>query len=150
MEKFKDIMVNRVGISANSYLKTTEIIKEILPKKNYQIIKNNLIEIDKKETIKNPKLIIPKFTRLFGNWNYQKILINPKENNILGESVVFESFFEELSIPIEIATPEKLKYYDCFLYQKDEIITFDTQESLPLTMISIGKDYLKDFIFQKN
>jgi hypothetical protein len=151
MEKFKNIIVKRQGTTSDSFLITKDIISEIKPKKNYILKNNKLLETNLLTNLKTKtNLSQVKYAKLFGNWNKNLFISNSIENNILGDTNIFDSYFDTLDIPIEIATSEKLDYYDCKLIEENDIFTFDTLENLPLTKVSIGEKYLENFILQEN
>ena len=141
---FKDIVVNRCGTTSNSFMKTINIINEIKPNLNYQILSENLILSENK--IKEQTIIqtIPLFLEIDNIWLKEETIDN-KDNNILGK---FGKFITEsiINIPINIATSENVKYYDATLYNLYDVISFDSKKMLPLTEMIIGVDYVNNFI----
>jgi hypothetical protein len=149
---FTDIIVNRFGTTANSYMRTVKILKTIKPNINYKILLKNLVEIEeiKSHINFNPfnKLNInePKYIEIEGNWileNKEHITLN--NSNILGNfgKLITES---NINIPINIANYYNVQYYDAKLFNLYDIIKFDTEQDLPLTEMVIGDEYVKNFI----
>jgi len=112
---YKDIIVNRIGRTKNSYMITNKIIRNIYPNINYKIFLTNLLplseyNIDKKY---NYKEIAPKFVDIPHIWDHNKKILK-SNNNILGDfgTLITDS---EIKIPINIANYNNVKYYNAEL-----------------------------------
>ena len=145
-------MVNRVGITTNSYMKTVKILKTIKPNINYKILLKNLVEIEelKSHTHINPfkklNIIEPRYIEIECDW----ILANTENNtpnvaNILGNfgKLITNS---NINIPINIASYDNVKFYNATLFNLYDLIKFECEEDLPLTEMIIGDEYVKNYI----
>jgi len=147
---YKDIIVNRIGRTKNSYMITNKIIRNIYPNVNYKILLQNLLPLP--EYTINKKYIyqesIPKFIDVPHIWDHHKKILKGN-NNILGDfgTLITDS---EIKVPINIANHNNVKYYNAELYNLYDIIKFKTKDPLPLTHMSIGIDYVKDYIENEN
>ena len=151
---FKDIIVNRLGNSTNSYMKTVKILKTIKPNINYKILVNNLIEVEEvksfKQSLSYNKNIEPKYIEIEGEW-----ILENKENNILNNANILGNFGKlitdsNIKIPINIASHDNVQFYNAKLYNLYDLIQFDFEEDLPLTQMLIGDEYVKNYIDVKN
>jgi hypothetical protein len=151
---FKDIIVNRLGTSTNSYMKTVKILKTIKPNINYKILLNNLMEVEEvksyKQSLSYNKTIEPKYIEIEGDWileNNENIISN--NANILGNfgKLITDS---NINIPINIASQDNIQFYNAKLYNLYDLIQFDFEEDLPLTEMLIGDEYVKNYIDVKH
>jgi hypothetical protein len=154
---FKDILVNRIGTSTNSYMKTVKVIKTIQPNIYYKILLNNLMEIQELKSydfLKSyntkilDKIIEPKYIEIEDNWileSHTKL----NDANILGSfgKLITESI---IKIPINIANYYNVQFYNAKLYNSYDIMKFDSEEDLPLTEMVIGDEYVKNYIYDIN
>lgn len=145
---FSNIIVNRVGKTASSYMITKRIVKSIYPNLKYKYLPNNLIPLpdyDGEETKAN---ILYKnhlrYTIINGEWLNEKFYDNDK-SNILGFNGKFITD-SHISIPLNIASMSNVEYYGAKLIEIFNIFSFDAKEELPLTEVIIGDNYIKDFI----
>lgn len=147
---FQDIIVNRIGKSANSYMKTKRIIREITPQMNHRIMFGDIIPLPESTIIPryNYEETIPKYIDVPCKWLDDKTKrIKNNNNNILGDlGVLFTN--SKIDVPINVANHNNVKYYSAELYNMFDIINFRCVEPLPLTYMSIGVDYVKDYIEQ--
>jgi hypothetical protein len=152
LSKFDEIIVDRKGYTIDSNMTTKSIIDEINPSCTYVISVNGLEKIDANITEYNSYSSIPDYFEFDGEWlsnvniNYNTIINSP---NILGEMVKFEIDLDAFQIPIQEATENNLQYYGCRLYKINDVIKFETEDTLPLCIINVGKNYIKDYILQE-
>ena len=148
-KKYSNILVKRLGTLISSYMITNNIIQEIHPNINYKIHRNNLVPLPEYKLDKPYIYIenIPKFIDINNNWNN---IENIKSNNanILGNFGKFETE-SILYLPINYANKGNVYYYGAKLFNINELIKFNfnyTNNYLPLTHMSIGKDYSKNYL----
>jgi len=147
---FRNIIVNRQGATLNSFMKTNKIIQTIHPNINYKILHQSLLPLPEYNLNKVDNIDIkqPRFTEIDSNWIDDKS-IQLKNSNILG-------FFGRLTVPSQITIPvnvanyNNVKYYGATLYNIFDIINFKAKEELPLTEMIIGTDYVDEFILKKD
>jgi len=154
---YPNIIVDRNGISKDSYMKTISIIDEILCGLSYKVTINGIElllrsnPVYQREKEINTKIDIPKYLEFFGEWQSdKKIQIDHKDANILGEFGKFEINLSQMIVPIQDATYENLAYYNVKLLKIDDRINFETNDNLPLCIVDIGNNYIKDYILHPN
>jgi hypothetical protein len=134
------LLTNKIGTTANSFMKTVKIINNIATNRPYKLIWDELWHIEelcggrikgKIISINKPKSVLVK--------------VNNNGNNMITE-------IQNIEIPIEIATNEKLAYYGCQLVEMMDIITFNSKENQTLyyCQINIGDEYLDNYIMNEN
>ena len=149
--KYKDIIVNRKGISENAFMTTTDILYETIPYFNYKVVKNGLELTNIPNNNININIHIPKYLEFTGKWLSDIEFKNKlKDANILGGFGKFEINLDEMNIPIQDATIENLMYYNVKLLKMNDIISFETNDHLPLCIVNIGSSYINDYILQEN
>jgi hypothetical protein len=153
--KYNNIIVNRHGLTKDSFMVTTNIIDEISPNYIYKVTSNGLMLDNHKElddSLHNIYTTIPEYYEYEGKWLKDSLInLNNSTNiaNILGEFCKFEIDLDAMQIPIQDATKNNLLYYGCKLLKIDDTIKFNTEDNLPLSIISVGKNYVNDYILQE-
>jgi len=146
---YPNIIVDRKGISKDSYMKTISIIDEILCGLSYKVTINGTELLLRSNPVyqREKKIDIPKYLEFFGEWQSdKKIQIDHKDANILGEFSKFEIDLNQMIVPIQYATIENLAYYNVKLLKINDGINFETTDNLPLCIVDIGSNYIKDYI----
>lgn len=143
--KYQSIWVERQGILPDSYMITKSIINEIEPKKQYQILEKSIKEITKDENNEKPSPCVPKNIIINGIWN-NEIRLSFSDSNILGDNGVFTTN-KDYMIPIAKTTPENLAFYGASLHQIGDTISFDTSQTLPVTIVEVGENYVDGYIY---
>jgi len=150
--KYNNIIVNRHGLTDDSFMVTTNIIDEINPKCSYKVTSGGLMLIDDFITDNILYTSIPEYYEFEGKW-LKDFLINlnnsTNEPNILGEFCKFEIDLDAMQIPIQDATENNLLYYGCKLLKIGDTIKFDTKDNLPLSIVSVGKNYVNEYILKE-
>ena len=148
---YSNIIVNRKGKSDDSYMITLHVIDIIYPFNNYKILDNGLQKTTQFIYDINYKINIPKYLEFDGKWlvDYPNE-IQHKDANILGKFGKLEIDTKLLEVPIEIATENNLAYYGCKLLKINDVLSLETHDTLPLTIIDVGKTYVTDYILQDN
>ena len=146
-QKYSDIIVKRFGTLISSYMITNHIIREIRPNINYRIYRSDLVPLLEYKLDKSYIYIdnIPKFIDIDDKWNDNE-KINSNNANILGNFGRFETE-SIINLPINYANKGNVNYYGAKLFNINELIKFDFNYSyLPLTYMTIGKDYAKNYL----
>jgi hypothetical protein len=150
-------MVNRLGTTKSAFMKTERIIQTIHPKLNYKILLQQFLSLPEPEFSFQPSnnsfksnvlMNIPKFVEIDSKWTDDKS-IKQNNSNILG-SFGRLTVPSEISVPVNVANYDNVKYYGATLYSIFDIINFEAKEILPLTEMIIGQDYVNNFILEKN
>jgi hypothetical protein len=147
MNSLSDIIIRRLGRTVTSYMITTNFVKNIYPNVNYKVLRNNLLDLPDYKLDKpyNHLASIPKYIDIDNNWNKNGIIAN-KDSNILGNFNKFKTS-STINLPINIATYSNVIYYGAKLFATTDLIKFNfNYHSLPLTYVSIGKTYVKDYL----
>lgn len=138
------LMVDRKGVSDNSFMKTEKIINCMEPNKSYKITSDNIILSDEKITILDDNIAIPKYVLVENTWNDNKTNVSTN-NNILGSNGEFQ-VTRDLVIPIAETNVHNLAFYNCVLLKHDDVFNFESVQELPLTIMDIGDKYVDDFL----
>ena len=154
-DKIRELFVNRLGNSLNSFMKTKKILEIFTP---YQILKqtnNKLIKLNdtynnlsliKIENIKKPKQII-----INGVFEERKQNLSINSNNILGSNDYFYLDFnlDKINIPIEETSNEYLNYYNVYILEPEQIFNLNNNTEIALFEMSIGTEYVNGFLLEE-
>ncbi len=141
------LMVNRFGGTEESYMRTENFIGHTESGKVYQLSLNGFSERPGWKSKTLPEATTPPYCILQGEWD-EKIDMTIEESNILGGNgrYILPKGNDSLVIPVAETTPENLSFYDCHLIALGEVTRFDAMGNLPVTLISIGGDYPRDYL----
>lgn len=152
---YTDIYVNRKGPTENSHMQTIKVIGNIKPNRTYRVNKTHLqsCELNLGRPIKPIKptissSFIPPHTKVKNTWNNDHIYDNTA-NNILGSNGEFQ-INGDLTIPIIPTTQTNLDFFNCKLLKHFDHITIDSPKEVPLTIMQIGKNYVKDYLLTES
>lgn len=147
---FNSIIVKRLGTTKESFMITNRIIKAIHPDVNYKILVQDLMPLPefKIDRIGLKEITKPKYVDLKTKWLDDKS-IETKDANILGKfgKIIVPN---EISIPVNLASYENVRYYGASLYSLFDIVKFQAKEKLSLTEMIIGSDYVNNYIMNKD
>ncbi len=158
LEEFGNIIVSRKGDVNNSHMETINIIGTIGPNKCYKICNDNLIETDNNEDVKylssenNYCDLEPTNFKIYDisrKWN-NKEKINCNNSNILGDNGILKLDVNSIDIPIAKTTINNLSFYSTSLLKIGDIVQFDIDNTLPITVMSIGQNYVKHYLLNEN
>lgn len=145
------LMVDRRGPQQDSYMKTNDIIGYIEPSCNYKITNNTCIATQDPLTMFEHNTITPSYVEINNNWdNYDDEQIHDTYNNILGNIGILSLDRDEITIPTMEANCDNIQYYGAQYVKWGDIIQFETNSVLPITHMTIGKNYAKDFLLRKD
>lgn len=156
---FDKIIVSRHGDILESHMKTVDIIGTICPKQYYKISEKNLYKTDFNTNIKcltNTNIIsninTTKINNISDKWiNNNNINNNINNNsNILGDNGVLELELDTLNIPLVETLDVNLSFYSAKLLKENDVVIFDIENVMPITIVSIGKNYVDHFLLNKN
>ena len=153
-EHLETLTVKRIGYSPDAYMLTDCILSDLLPKRRYRFLENGFEEVDAhiplttydaKTEVDIPHLI------LTGEWHYQMtedLVRSEKNSNILGDNgaLLLDLSQRKLDLPVICATQEALNVYGAQLVKWGDVIKFPCSQALPVTVVRIGKDYVKDYL----
>ncbi len=157
-EKFGNILVSRKGDIDNSHMETINIVGTICPNKYYKICNDNLIETNNNENVKylsrenilcDLDPIHFKIHNISQKWNNkEKIICN--NSNILGDNGILKLDVNSVDIPVAETTIDNLSFYSTILLKIGDIVQFDIENTLPITTMSIGQNYVKHYLLNEN
>ena len=145
------LIVNRKGKHKESFMVTRDIIAVIKPKQTYQFVDHpmpNLMVTTANEPIPNyvAQIRLPKHAVFRGQW-YDAVISEASGANILGGmgSLVNQGT-EAIQVPIVTANHADLAFYHARWLTAGSVVTFETQETLPLTEVSAGQHYVEHYL----
>jgi hypothetical protein len=149
---FDRINVNRTGDHPQSFMITDDVVGTVEPGERYQIALDGLVSTDgevsesfKQQRHGHP----PAHVRFHGAWITTDDT-NATDANILGGSGTLQIDQTELWIPQVVATAKNLSFYGAKLVKVGDIIEFETDASLPVTLTSVGSTYVEHYLKVEN
>ncbi len=150
-ETLEKLMVNRRGKDPHSYMMTESIVGYISPQQCYRLDAHSLtpIETSVKLDISKVEPEVPPHVRFTGDWRGIET-VDSIHSNILGGLGTLTLNAYELNIPEADPTPEFLSFYDARLFRVGDLLTFECDQNLPVTIINIGQTYVEDYLHIKD
>lgn len=151
------LIVNRIGNKPDAYMITRDIIGHVDPQTCYQLVSHDssfmLRETDSKEfTIpacnKNASTP-PTHALLTGHWINEESIFVDNANILGGMGMLHLDEHDDDKIPVIDANAQALAFYNAYLLSEGSIVQFESNTVLPLTDVSVGKDYVHHFLTQK-
>lgn len=150
LKQLDKLIVNRCGNRPDAYMITKDILGFIVPELTYKLAwqKNELMLQVSSDVFTPPEVkpSKPPYACFSGDWIHQENL-HTKDANILGGLGTFQVDSQE-EIPVIDATAETLAFYHADFLSVGSLIKFETEMTLPLTDVAIGKDYVKHYLTQ--
>jgi hypothetical protein len=107
----------------------------------------NIQYLENKNYISN--IPTAKINNIMDKWTSANISTN-NNSNILGDNKVIDIQQGTLTIPIVETSDLNLSFYSAKLLQKNDVIRFDIKNSMPITIVDIGKNYVEHFLLNKD
>ena len=145
---FDDIAVNRMGKDEQSYMITDAVIGSVSPGNSYQVTHAGLIQTDKDITPgyrQRSENTVPPNVCFTGSWGTSDDT-TATEANILGGFGSLHVQQSPLEIPEAPTTAATLAYYGARLIELDDVIEFESDAVLPVTLVSIGSTYVDNYL----
>jgi hypothetical protein len=145
------LTVSRIGVGDNASMVSDELVDYVKPETSYAIHFDGFKPTD--ASCSAPVVstdIIPIHTALAGRWCEEEEG-GHQSANILGKNGRFllEKGIQEIGICASETTVESLAFYDCHLLKIGEHISFDCDEPLPVFDMSIGENYVPNYLLQE-
>ncbi len=158
---YSPIFVNRIGKSADSFMRTIKLLRTIDPNKWVKIKSNQLVdaqEDDFKVKQEMSNLHINEQTESETGINCVSVpgrfvktfLSESTENNILGKNDWFLTKIHHISIPETKTTKKTLGFFGCTLIEPECPFKLSDQLELPVFEVSIGSTYVQDYLLEEN
>ena len=153
IDKYKNIIINRKSDKLNSNMTTLDIISEVKQNKYYKIKPNELLELNDNIEYKHihPIQSIPQVLEILNNWN-KDLDIDTNTSNILGKSgiLLIDNLYLNNNniLRIPVGNINDINFYGCELYKYNDIIKFDIDCDLPVSIVEIGENYIEDYIMK--
>jgi len=146
-ETFDRLIVNRRGEDPQSYMKTEAIVGHVSPQQWYRLDADCLTPIEEPGGLKTSPVEpeTPPHVRCTGSWKAVET-VKSRQANILGGLGTLTLNASELNIPEAAPTPEFLAFYDASLVRVGDLLTFESDHNLPVTIINIGQTYVEDYL----
>jgi len=151
------LMIHRKGETENAFMKTNHCIAIIPPYSSRMLFNTTLLVVNCDNDNENynndissenitipPQCCIPIIETELNSKNNV-------DNNILGSNRVLytKKKIEQISIPIAECNSTNLSYYGAkFITQENPYFTLDNNSPMPLFNMTIGCDYVKDYLLQ--
>jgi len=144
------IMVDRCGASNEAFMRTDCLLGHVKPDTIYRVGMDGLTQDPRAALTEMPTGIAPDFAVMDGRWE-SNIDYENDDANILGGSgrYVLPSGQHALEIPEVEPCPAQLAFYGCRLVKVGDTLSFDTNAPLPVTITTVGKTYVADYLFRK-
>lgn len=147
------LLVNRYGNHPDAFMITRDILCAIHPQQTYQfqLTADNgpyLISSDRNPEPASMAIGRPKHALLHGKWVDAASQL-PSEANILGGmGYLYSEGFADTPIPVIPATGPDLAFYHAQLITNGASLSFATEMFLPVTEMSVGKQYVEHYLAQ--
>lgn len=147
------LIVNRQGKDQDAFMITRDIVTTIQPQIRYQFTFPELHAPTLNPSTEPISMATeggamkrPKHAILQGSW-LDAVPNTACDANILGGmGTLVLDLKEAVSIPVIQANAEDLAFYQAQLLTEGSVFYFETEECLPLTEVSIGKDYVEQYL----
>lgn len=140
------LMVNRLGNTAEAYMRTENFLGYAAPGQTYQLTMEGMLPADLPlpavpEAVKPPSLILE------GDWQ-SEVDLTIDDANILGGNgrYLLPDGDQTLDIPVAETTAEHLAYYNSYLVPVGEALCFEATGNLPVTVTAVGQDYADEYL----
>ncbi len=156
---YNDIFVNRIGKTPESFMRTNKLVQVFKPDDLLKFDGSELITLKSNDKTKSNYMsdnLGPLY--LSDTISYVKIkgkfiksfLAEKTENNILGKNDWFITRTEFITIPETTTTKETLNIFGCRLIKSGDIFSLESTKELPLFEVSVGKEYVKEYLLKEN
>ncbi len=156
---YNDIFVNRIGKTLESFMRTKKLVQVFEPDSLIKFDGSKLITY-KPDDLAKSNFTLDNFvpTYLSDTISYVKIkgkfvksfLAEKTENNILGKNDWFITQTKFITIPETVVTEETLEIFGCKLIKPGDIFSLKSTKELPLFEVSVGKEYVKEYLLKEN
>lgn len=149
------LIVNRIGNNNEATMITSDISGHVVPEKVYQFSFENgspkLLLVEKMKPLNTPDISKnPMYAVLKGNWLHSESTSNLGANILGGFGALIVEGDDDVVIPVINATKENLSFYNALLLSPGDTIQFETKHNLPITEVSVGRNYVNDYLAVEN
>ncbi len=144
------LMVDRCGDDPQSFMRTEDVIGHVAPGRRYRI------DADRLSAVVSPPSLAeraggsaapdpPPHVRIRGIWDAKENFpaVNANLFGGLGTLTLAEGGF---SVPEAPASDDALAFYGARLLSVGDVLAFETDSNLPVTILHIGPAYVADFL----
>ena len=141
------LVVNRRGEDPQSYMRTEAVVGHVSPQQWYRLDADCLTPIEVFDELDTSPVEpeTPPHVRCTGRWKAVET-VESRQANILGGLGTLTMNASELNIPEATPTPEFLAFYGASLVRVGDLLTFESDHNLPVTIINIGQTYVEDYL----
>lgn len=145
------LMVNRQGNTNKAFMVTENFIGHVVPGKNYHLHFDGFKESQTTSMPPLPTPTTPSHNVLQGQW-ISEVDLTIDDANILGGNgrYLLAGSEQELTIPVAENTPGNLAFYGCHLIKEGNTVSFDCNNNLPVTIVSIDDNYVNEYLLDAN
>ncbi|MDA0223278.1 MAG: hypothetical protein O3C11_08210 [Proteobacteria bacterium] len=144
------LVVDRSGASNEAFMRTECLLGHVNPNTIYRVGMDGMTSDPGAALTEMPTGIAPDFAVMDGSWE-SNIDYENGDANILGGNgrYVLPSCQQALEIPEVEPCPSHLAFYGCRLVKVGDTLSFDANAPLPVTVTTVGKTYVADYLFRK-
>lgn len=151
-EQLAILLVNRQGKNEKSFMQTENFLGSVQGDEEYTLTLDGFVpsKSHHKARADLPTATTPVYALLDGTWD-DTIDTDIADANILGGNgrYILPQGQDTITIPIADCTAENLAFYGCHLVNLGDTIKFETNESLPVTITTIGEDYVNGYLMDE-
>ena len=142
------LVVDRCGDDPQSYMRTEDIIGYVAPGVPCRLEVDRVTAVIGKAEPSAAPLgsgVPPPHVRLGGEWNANEDVASSNAN-VFGGLGTLTLSTADLVIPEAPSTASALAFYGARLHEVGDIVVFESDQNLPVTIMNIGPAYVADFL----
>jgi hypothetical protein len=144
------LVVDRCGGTDDAFMRTECLLGHVNPGNIYRVGMDCPTPDPGAAPTEMPTSIAPDFAVMDGSWDFD-IDYENHEANILGGNgrYVLPRQQQVLEIPEVETSAAHLAFYGCRLVKVGDTLSFDANAPLPVTITTVGKNYVADYLFRE-
>jgi len=141
-----DLFIRRKGDTDESHMITNTMMNLFTDTNQVVVFKDGYLQQEPSRRIPpyRRKWKVPRYAEISGKWANTATL--SPHNNIFGKNDVFWTDVDTIHIPVETTTDEHVGFYGARIVRERDIFNLRNPCPMPMFDMSIGKNYVKDFI----
>ena len=142
-----DLFIDRKGETEDSHMKTNTMMNLFTKPDQVVVFKDGYVQPMPSRRLPQyrRKWKVPRYVEVEGTWLATDGEESP-QNNILGKNDTFWTHCKEFTIPVEETLDEYVGFYGARIIRERDIFNLRNPCPMPMFDMSIGNNYVKDFI----